>query len=136
MRGQILSVEYMLFFAVGVIIIIITYTSLSGIIDTLRASSAETQLEKLGESVRLAALQIYETANSTGSNITFKMSMPTSLSGYQYVIEFKEGKIILSTLDKKIAKNISLYNIPASGFVYSTKGEIHIKSDGQNIVVL
>lgn len=128
MKGQYLTVEYVFFFAIGVLMIIIVYFTFSGITENIRQNTAETQLYRIGENVRGFIINTFEVANSTNSTIYYNVSIPAKVSLCTYAIEFKENLNLNCTDNYKIGAVLNLYgiNIVGRNIKYSTEGNIQI----------
>jgi len=84
MKGQYLAVEYLLFFAIGVLMIIVIYFTFSNIQRDLRDSNMQEQLTRVGELIKGTVIKIYESAATTNSTISYNLSIPSKLSGCIY----------------------------------------------------
>lgn len=131
MKGQYLAVEYVLFFAIGIVMVLGVYVTFSGINDNVREDSATIQLQKTGELIRGAIVNVYQTGKETDSTITYKLKIPARLSGHSYAIRYTDNLNINSTQNYKIGDTLSLYNININSpnIIYSTNGIINIKYD-------
>jgi len=89
MKGQYLTVEYVIFFAIGIAMVIGIYLTFTNINTDLRQDAATMQLEKTNELIRDSIVNIYEAGNRTGADIiTYELSIPPRLSGHTYVIKY------------------------------------------------
>ena len=134
MKGQYLTVEYVLFFAIGTALVTGMYMTFSGINDSLAKDAATMQLEQTGEMIRDATVNVYQFGKRTNSKIAYDLEIPTKLSGHTYMILYRDGLNVNSTKNTRIGTTLSLYNIniKAPNIIYSTKGNIRITySDNQ-----
>ena len=136
MKGQYLTVEYVIFFAIGIAMVVGIYITFTGINADLRHDAAMIQLEKVNELIRDSIVNIYEAGNRTDSNIIeYELTIPPRLSGHSYAIKYNSGNLnVNSTENFKIGSILNVYNINinAPNIIYSTKGEIIITyQDGQ-----
>jgi len=109
MRGQYLTIEYLIFFMIGVFMIISVYFSFSRINDIYRNSLMQNQLKMTGELISGTIINVYEASNSTNSSINYSLSIPTKLSGCIYAIN-----ATISGL------NVNCTNIPNAGIVLTS----------------
>ncbi len=133
MKGQYLAIEQMLFFAIGIALVIMVYFSFVSINSGLRNRAIESQLYKTGETIRGNVVNIFEISNTTRSYITYELSVPTSASGCTYEIRVDLKNLNLNcTEDRSIGAVLSLYGINTieKNILYSGKGAVQIISDG------
>jgi hypothetical protein len=125
MRGQYLTIEYVIFFMIGVFMIISVYFIFSNINDTYRNSIMQNQLQMVGELISGAIINVYETSNSTNSSINYNLSIPTKVSTCIYSINVtNSGLNINCTNIPKTGIALTLYNFNISNknIIYSTNG--------------
>jgi len=131
MKGQYLTIEHVFFFAMGVTMAIMVFVAFSGIADGVRTSSTQAQLEKVGNYIRANVVEAYTAGNSTGSNVTLSLDIPTTLSGSGYEI-WANGNM-LTLVSGKASTNLNLYGIEStirSKAVFSGAGKIKITYSG------
>jgi len=129
MRGQYLTVEYMLFFAIGIIMIIAVYFSFSNLNDVYSDYIVKNQLQMTGELITGAIINLYEASNYTNSTINYSLTIPTKLSKCIYSINIVQKRLNLNCTDTpKIGAVTPLYNfnITNKNIIYSTNGLIKI----------
>ncbi len=138
MKGQYLTIEYVLFFAIGIGMVVVIYFTFVGINDTLREESVTMQLAKTGELIRDSIVTVYEAGNNTDASIEYTLDIPTTLSGHNYFIKYTDALNINSTENYKIGAVLNVYNINinASNNIYSTKGEIRIRYKDNQVWLL
>jgi hypothetical protein len=109
MKAQYLTLEYLIFFMIGVFLIISVYISFSNINDIYRNSLMQNQLKMIGELISGTIINVYEASNSTNSSINYSLTMPTKLSGCIYAIN--------ATIN---GLNINCINVPNTGIVLTS----------------
>jgi len=129
MKGQYLTIEYVLFFAIGIALVVGIYFTFNNINTGIKEQSGIVQFEKMGESIRSSIVKIYEYGKNTNSTIQYRLQIPTKLSGNMYLIKYDNLLSVNSTENYKIGTSLDVYNIniKPSNIIYSTKGEINIK---------
>jgi len=138
MRGQYLTIEYVLFFAFGVALTVGVFYAFSGFSSNLHDSSMVTQLDQAGEAIRGSVITIFETANGTNSSIIYNVSIPQRLSSCTYAIVTNEGNLNLNCTDNyKLGAVLDLYGLPieSRGVVYSSRGYIEIKANATDVIL-
>lgn len=130
MKGQYLTIEYVIFFAIGIAMVVGVYITFNGINEDLRQDALIMQLEKTNEIVRDSIVSVYEAGTRTDSIIEYTVSIPTTLSGQTYSLRYTNGNINTnSTQNFKIGSVLNLYNINinAPNILYSTSGKVKIR---------
>jgi hypothetical protein len=137
MKGQYLIVKYIIFFAIGIILVILVYFAFLDISSRLGESLVKSQLRKTGEIIRGSIVNVFEKGETTNSTILYYLSIPTKLSGNMYTITAEDElglpySSILSlnsTQDPGLGVILTLYNfnISRKNIIYSTDGLIKIK---------
>jgi len=137
MKGQYLIVKYIIFFAIGIILVILVYFAFLDISSILGESLVKSQLRKTGEIIRGSIVNVFEKGETTNSTILYYLSIPTKLSGNMYTITAEDElglpySSILSlnsTQDPGLGVVLTLYNfnISRKNIIYSTDGLIKIK---------
>lgn len=129
MKGQYLTLEYLIFFAIGIIIIISSYFLFSNINETYRESIMQNQLKMTGELISGAIINVYEVSTNTNSRINYTLSIPTKLSNCIYSINVSSNKLNLNCInipDVGIALTLYNFNIENKNIIYSTNGLIKL----------
>jgi len=128
MKGQYSTVEYIIFFIIGIILIISIYFIFSNINDVTEMNTLKSQLKAVGEMIRGSIINIVETSSSTNSNIDYNLSIPSKLSNCIYTIKGYNTLDLNCTYDTRIGVILSLYNlnITTENIIYSTKGYVEI----------
>ena len=129
MKGQYLTIEYVLFFAIGIAMVVAVFYTFTTISNSTKTDASTVQMEKTGELIRDSIVNVYETGNRTNSTINYKLDIPPKLSGQVYTVQYITGLNVNSTENYKIGSTLSLYNIniKPSAIIYSTKGEVQIR---------
>jgi len=128
MKGSYLTVEYLLFFGIGVGLVIGVYFLFSGIGETVETTSTDIQLQRTAEYIRGTILNTYEASKPENTNINYKLKIPEKLSSCIYAISFGEYLTLNCTHDYGINAQAPLYNINiiSDSIIYSTKGILNI----------
>ena len=139
MKGQYLTIEYVLFFAIGIAMTVAVYMMFTNINVILKEDAQTMQFEKIGSYVRDATLTIYETGKRTNSVIEYNLEIPPKLSNSAYVISFDARKKINvnSTQNSKIGAVLDIYNIniQVPNTIYSTNGAVKIQYQAGGVVL-
>lgn len=130
MRGQYLTVEYVIFFIIGIGMIISVYFIFSNLNSISERNIIKAQLKSVGETIKGTVINILEVSSSTESEINYNLSIPPKLSRCIYAIEIDNGLNLNCTHDISIGAVLSLYNlnITTKNILYSTKGYIEINA--------
>jgi hypothetical protein len=135
MKGQYLTVEYLIFFMIGVFMIISVYFSFSNFNNIYRESILQNQLKMTGELISGTIINLYEVSNSTNSSISYNLTIPTEISKCIYGINVVNDKLkvyctnvvsnnIASTTSSQLEIELTLYNFNISNknIIYSSNG--------------
>lgn len=135
MKGQYLTVEYLIFFTIGIVLIISVYFLFSNINETYRDNLMQNQLKMTGELISGAIINVYEVSNSTNSIINYTLSIPAKLSTCIYTVNVISNKLNLNCTnipDTGIALTLYNFNIVNQNIIYSTNGLIKLSAkDGK-----
>jgi hypothetical protein len=128
MKGQYLTVEYMLFFIIGVSMVVSVYFIFSDLNSILEGSTVKSQMKSVGETIRGTIINLLDASSSTDSEIRYNLSIPLRLSNCVYVIEVYNDLNLNCTRDMSIGTVLSLYNlnIKTENIIYSTKGYVEM----------
>jgi hypothetical protein len=138
MRGQYLTIEYVLFFAFGVVMTISIYLAFSGIAGNIRDASMVAQFQRTGEAIRGTTIDIFETARSTNSNISYNISIPLRLSACTYAISVSGQNMNINCTDNyKLGTILDLYGLPVQslGTIYSSRGYIEVDANRTHAIL-
>jgi len=135
MKGQYLTVEYIVFFIIGIGMIISVYFIFSNVNEISERNTLKSQLKAVGGIIKGTAINILEASSSTNSEINYKLSIPPKLSRCIYMIEADENLNLNCTHDVRIGAVLSLYNlnITTENIIYSTKGYLEINAHNQTV---
>ena len=128
MKGQYLTIEYIVFFLIGISLIISVYFIFSNIDKITEKNSVESQLNAVGETIRGTVINVLETSFSTSSEIDYNLSIPLKLSRCIYSIQVSDNLNLNCTSNARLGSVLSLYNlnITAKNIIYSTNGYVKI----------
>jgi hypothetical protein len=129
MKGQYLAVEYMIFFIIGLGMIVAVYFIFSNFNSITERNTIKPQLKAVGETIRGTITSILEASADTNSEIDYNLSIPPKLSRCMYKIEINNGLNLNCTHDTSIGTVLGLYNlnITTENIIYSTKGYVEIR---------
>ena len=78
-------------------------------------------------------IRIYETSNSTDTEINYNLSIPTKLSNCIYSIKVEDSFLILNCIEMEgIVANLTSYNFNIkikNDIIYSTNGLLQITAE-------
>ena len=136
MKAQYLTVEFLAFFIIGLVLAISIYFVFSGLNQKYEKTTTEHQLQMTGEMIMGAIIRTFETSNSTGTKVNYNLSIPTKLSNCIYSIEIENGFLKLDCMDiPEIGVNLTSYNLNIkikNDIIYSTNGLLQITvKDGE-----
>jgi hypothetical protein len=128
MRGQYLTVEYVIFFAIGVLMIISIYYIFSGLGQVFGENVIKIQLSMVGELLRGVAISTFEVSNFTNSTIFYNLTIPSRFSNCNYQIRIEDDQLELNCSDIPIGVTLGLYNfnITTKNIIYSTKNVVEV----------
>ena len=135
MKGQYLTVEYMIFFIIGISLVIAVYYIFSDVNAIAERNTIKSQLNAVGESVRGTALNVLEVSAGTESEIYYNLSIPPKLSRCVYTIESDIVLSISCMHNSSINVSLNLYNlnITTKNIIYSTKGYVEMRAYNQTV---
>ena len=111
MKSQVFTLETVLFFSLGVGMIIFLYLSYSSTSEYIKTEGYKLNLEKFGEYLSFVINKVYEVGNSTNSTVMLFLYFPPKIGECSYQIEERGGQIILSCPQKNIKRPVSLYGL-------------------------
>ena len=135
MKGQYLTVEYVIFFIIGLSMIVAVYFIFSNINAITERNMIKPQLKAVGETIRGTIINILEASKGTNSEIDYNLSIPFKLSKCIYKIEVDNGLNLNCTHDISIGAVLNLYNlnITTKNIIYSTKGYVEISAYSETV---
>lgn len=132
MKGQYITLEYIIFFAIGVMIVIMVYGLFFDINKLIEEDITKSQLKSVTSLITGAIVNTFEVSNNTDSNIYYNLSIPTRVSNCLYSIIITPAKKIRleCSHDRGLYSEAPLYNfnIVAKNILYSTRGMLTISS--------
>src|SRR3989344_8392731 len=111
MKGQYLAIEYVLFIAIGVAMVIVVYSIFTNISNTIEGGTTQAQIERTAELIRSMIVNTYEVAHRTNSQIIYNLGIPPELSDCIYSIEADNSLVLSCTDNNKINAELNLYGI-------------------------
>lgn len=129
MKGQYLTIEYLIFFIIGISLVIIVFFTFSDISSIAEKNTVKSQFSAVGEMIMSAAIDISDASSSTGSSVNYSLEIPTKLADCIYEIRYNSNGLNLNcTQDRRLGAVMGLYNlnITTKNTIYSTKGHIEI----------
>ena len=128
MKGQYTTIQYVLFFAIGIVLVMFVYNIFSNVGNIYKDQITRVELQKTGELIRTNIVSVYEVANRTNSFIEYTFGIPKEISDCVYSIEVR-SYLMLNCTNSNINAQLSLYNINVRPkIIYSSKGTIKIAS--------
>ena len=129
MKGQYLTLEYLIFFMIGIFMIVAVYFSFSNMNNNYRDSIMQNQLQMTGELISGTIAKVYEASNRTGSTINYTVSVPTKLSTCIYTVMVKDNSLNLNCTNvpgRGTVMPLYNFNITNRSIIYSTNGLIKL----------
>ena len=135
MKGQYLTIEYLLFFIIGVVLVTSVYFIFSNVNSIAERNTVISQLNSVGELIRGTIINVYQVSYRTESDIIYNLSIPPKLASCIYTINATTNLNLNCTHDKSIGVSLSLYNlnITTRNIIYSTKGYVEINALNQTV---
>ena len=136
MKGQYLTLEYIIFFGIGIILIISVYNAFSDINQKYEVTTTEYQLRMTGEMIMGNIIRLHEASNYTGTKIEYDLPIPERLSNCIYSIRAVGNMLRLECLESlALGVDLTLYNFNIkikNNIIYSTESSIHLTAyDGK-----
>lgn len=132
MKGQYITIEHVIFFAVGVMIVILVYVIFGDVNAIIEEDVAKNQLKATGSMITGAIINVFEASNNTDSAVYYNLSIPPSVSNCIYAVLITAGKKLRleCTENRVLSVELDLYNfnIVAQKIIYSTRGFVTISS--------
>jgi len=129
MKGQYLTVEYLVFFMLGVFMIVSVYFLFSSINNTYKDNVLQNQIQMTGELVSGSIISLYEVSNFTNSSINYTLTIPAKVSNCIYAINVYDNGLNLNCTNMpEVGVVLPLYNFNISNknTIYSTNGLLKI----------
>ena len=137
MKAQYLTLEYLIFFMIGIVLIISVYYSFSDINQKYELATVEYQLRMTGEMIMGNVIRLHETSNNTATRVAYDLEIPTKLSNCIYSVRMVGDLLRLECIEGK-SSNVDLtsynFNIKIkNNIIYSTDGMIHMTAENGEI---
>ena len=136
MKGQYLTIEYLIFFIIGISLVIIIYYTFSDMNSIAERNTVKSQLSAVGEMVMGAAIDVSDASSTTKSSVNYSLQIPTKLADCIYEIRYNANGLNLNcTQDRRLGAVMGLYNlnITTKNTIYSTKGYVEIIAYNQTV---
>lgn len=133
-KGQILSVEQMILFAVGIIITMTVFFSFNTVKGEIKNFVEKEQLEEIGQLIDSGISEVY----ATGYNNSLKLNVPEKIHTKTYKIILQDNPKMLKVklLNERKSVKFNLTHIPVymeENSLAGSKGVIKILYNGNNI---
>ncbi len=130
-KGQIFTIENVLFFSIGVMLVVMMFFSFNSYAKTVKENGQKFYMEKLGEYIAYGINRVYFYGNTTNSTIKYYLFVPHGLSDCYFKIELdKQGNLVIDCPKTGKKKILNLYGIDTkikSRYVSTSQGRIIIE---------
>jgi hypothetical protein len=130
MKGQYLTLEYVIFFLIGILMMLSVYYAFTDMNGMYSEGMLESQLKLTGEMISGAIVNVYEASQATNSTINYTLPIPDKLSSCIYSVDVNGGNLELECTNVPDSEPIELtlynLNIVATNIIYSTNGAIRL----------
>jgi hypothetical protein len=136
MKGQYLTLEYLIFFTIGIVMIVSVYYSFSNMNETYKETIMQSQLKMTGELISGMIINAYQASNQTNSTINYTFSIPTRLSSCIYAVSVSNNRLNVNCTNvPKAGVSLTLYNfnITNKSIIYSTSGLLKLYAKNGNV---
>lgn len=137
MRGQYLTIEYLMFFTIGIIMIISVYYIFSGLNQQYEKATTEYQLRMTGQMIIGSIIKTFLSSNSTDSEVNYNLSIPARLSNCIYTIRIVNNFMLLECIEiSDVSANLTTYNLNikiSNNIIYSTEGLLQMTAKNGEI---
>ena len=133
-KGQYFVLEQMLLFAIGVVITVALYFSLTGANESVKNLSEEDQMYEVGNLVYSGINRVYLNAGET--QLTVDIPKKISGEGYKIYVEktASESNLIVK-LKKRVVKIPINSEYNATGMLFSSGGIVGIRKMKEKILI-
>lgn len=114
MKSQVLTLENVIFFSLGIILVLMVYFTFTSVSQEIKKISIEEGVKKTAEFISYNINKVYRIGNLTNSTIELFIPIPEKICGEIYRISQENGVIFLHLLKYNIKSNITLYGIEAN----------------------
>ncbi len=112
-KAQVLTLENVMFFSLGVVMVLLVYQSYLSISKDVEKETAKYGLKKIAAYISYEVNRIYRAGSSTNSNISSILVLPSSVSRRQYILMQDSNAIYLFLPAYGFRVNLTLYGINA-----------------------
>jgi hypothetical protein len=129
MKGQYLTLEYVIFFMIGIVLLVSVYYAFSDMNKTYKSSILQSQLQMSGNLISGAIVNVYQASNSTNSSINYTLEIPERLSTCIYSVNILNENLNLNCTNipnQGVALPLYNLNIVKKNIIYSTNGIVKL----------
>lgn len=129
MKGQYLTLEYVIFFMIGIMMMLSVYYTFTDMNRMYKDGMMQSQLSMAGELISGAIINVHLASNLTNSAINYTLQIPARLSTCIYSVSVSGSSLNLDCTNIPDFKtNLTLYNlnIVARNIIYSSNGVIKL----------
>lgn len=113
MKSQVLTLENMIFFSLGIALVLMVYFTFTSVSEEIKKISVEEGVKKTAAYISYNVNKVYRIGNLTNSSIELYIPIPDKIGGEIYRISQKNGNIFLHLLKYNFRYNLTLYGIEA-----------------------
>lgn len=124
-----MAVEWVFFFAIGIVLVIMVFSIFSTIGGTYRDTAVELQLMKSGELIRNGIVNVFESSKFGTEDVYMNVTIPPQISRCIYTIEVHNNSLNLRCIDNPgLEAVLDLYDINTNSenIIYSTNGLVNL----------
>ncbi|MBN2202928.1 MAG: hypothetical protein JW700_01980 [Candidatus Aenigmarchaeota archaeon] len=137
MKGQYLTLEYVMFFVIGLVLIVSVYYIFSDMIVQYEDHTTQYQLEMTGHMILGTAIRLYETSENTNTKISYDLDIPEKLSNCIYTVTILNNFLRLDCIEgSDIGVALTSYNFNIeikNNIIYSSSGSIKVTAENGEI---
>ena len=135
MKGQYLTLQQMVLFTLGVVLLMIVFYSFDSTRERVRLASRENQLGEVGTYVLSGLWKAYW----GGANTTLSLPLPERVLGSEYRIAAEADSLRIGFLEEESDILVSLEGLqeglPVVGYLASSAGRIRVERLAEKIVI-
>jgi len=140
MKGQYLTLEYVLFFSIGIVLVVLVYGMFNDTNDIISGNIRQHQMNSVTHMIAGSVVNVYEASQQTNSLVRYKLEIPTSISDCAYSIFLSPSRNLLLECinNRNISSQSHLYNfnIKMKNILYSTRGSLTIMCSNGEVEIL
>ncbi|MFH0929578.1 MAG: hypothetical protein V1818_04505 [Candidatus Aenigmatarchaeota archaeon] len=137
MKGQYLTLEYVIFFVIGLILIVSVYHIFSDLNLEYEKHTTEYQLRMTGHMIMGTVIRVFETSEHTNTKISYDLKIPERLSNCIYSVTLAGGRLRLDCVEGiDLGVDLTSYNFNIeikNNIIYSSNGLIHVAAENGEI---